>query len=175
MNQFVEIVKVKDFGLALVMTALGIAMVEFFRWQIGTAPVIIFIVPLVYISYVGGLAAGGLAAISFGVYVHLFGSTNDPTNAILVNGVTLAVVVLLNWLIYDAKVQAFNGSFQKMLDALSAIRRLKRDWERMSDEERLTEIFLIEDRLGNSAANIIGWRELRNQTEAAKRSVIDSK
>ena len=174
MNQFIEYVRVKEFGLALAMTAIGIAVVEFLRWQIGTAPVIIFIVPLVYISYVGGLAAGAAAAIGFGVYVHLFGPT-DPTTAILINGVTLAVVVLLNWLIYDAKVQALNGSFQKMLDALSATRRLKRDWERMSDEERLTEIFLIEDRLGNSAANIIGWRELRNQTEAAKQAVVGHK
>lgn len=170
----IEIINVKNSGLALAMTAIGISVVEFLRWQIGVAPVIIFVVPLVYISYVGGLAAGAVSAIAFGIYVHLFGP-NDPTTAILVNGVTLAVVVLLNWLIYDAKIQALNGSFQKMLDALSATRRLKRDWDRMTDEERLTEIFLIEDRLGNSAANIIGWRELRNQTEANKQAVIGEK
>ena len=165
-----ELIKVRDFGLALSLTAAAVGFVEFLRYQIGFAPVVVFLVPLVYVAYVGGLASGLVAVLVFGIYVHLVGA--EPTTAIIVNTVTLSVVVLLNWLIYDAKIQALNGSFQKMLDALSSTRRLKRDWHRMSEEERLTEIYVIEDRLGNSASNIIGWRELRNQTEANKQAVI---
>lgn len=174
MTNFTKFIKVKDFGLSIALTMAAVGFIEFLRFQADTdLVVVIFILPLVYVSYAGGFAAGVVAAGVFGIYIHLVGI--DITGAIIVNAVLLAVVAMLNWLLYDARVQALNGSFQKILDALSTTRRLKRDWNKMSDEERLTEIIIIEDRLGNSAANVIGWRELRQQTEENKAVVIGEK
>ncbi len=148
-----------------------VGFIEFLNQQTGQRPVEIFSLALVYIGYVGGLPAGVISAITFGVYVHLLAGVSE-TMSLIINAVNLSIILLINWLIYDARMSALNGSFQKVLDALSSVRRLKRDWPRMSEEERFQELFIIEDRLGNSAANVIGWRELRNQTEANKRAVV---